>query len=102
MQPPDDVGLDWLNRDFISMMGVMMIALIGRTLMGSDPINVRRLIGESLLMIVGAVAMYVSGVLAELNGLQMLLIACTSSLGTVRGCEWIVRVVVAVYKVAKP
>ena len=102
MQPPDDVGLDWLNRDFVSLLSVMMIALIGRTLISSEPINVRRLLGESLLMVVGAVALYASGLLTGMNGLQMLLIACTSSLGTVRGCEWIVRVVVAIYKVAKP
>ena len=76
-------------REFLALVLMLVGAVVARALIADDVLDVRRLIGETILSVIGAVGIYYAGILQDLSMPEIIFMGACMSLGMVRGVQWL-------------
>jgi len=80
-----------IDKTMLTMIGLFMVAAIGRILVSNEPFDWRKFTGEVCLAIVGAVILYSFGMLQQMDFYQMLILGGLGGLGGVRLIEQFIK-----------
>lgn len=90
----------WADKHLYISMAVFMSVVLAYRLVGNEPINLRRLIGELILALVGAGVFHALGLLKGLSGPEYWLMIFLAAMGGLRSIEWSLKVFIALKKVS--
>ena len=88
----------WHEADLYIAMVVFGLVLFAKQLIGEDPIDPKRLLGELILSCTGAAIFHALGMLQGLHGPEYWLMIFLASLGGVRSAEWMMKIFIALKK----
>lgn len=97
MGTPGDSKVDWADKSLWVVVGLILLGHMARNLVSDEPFSLKKFIGEMMLAGIGAVVIYLLGVLQGLPEIQIILIGSLTSLGGVRALEWAAKI----YRLAK-
>jgi len=92
--------LNWADKSLWIVMGFILLGHVARNLVSDEPFNIRKFIGEMILAAIGAVSIYVMGLLQGLPEPQIIFIGLLTSLGGLRALEWAAKITRAVKKIS--
>ena len=88
----DTSVVNWTDRSLWVVVGIILLGHLARNLVSDEPFNLKKFIGEMLLSGIGAIAIYLLGILQGLPESQIILIGSLTSLGGVRALEWAAKI----------
>lgn len=98
--PENTVFSFWQDPKLYISMVIFGLVLFAKQLVGADPIDPKRLGGEVILSCLGAAVFHALGLLQSLSGPEYWLMIFMAALGGVRSIEWLVKIIIALKKVA--
>lgn len=81
------------SRTLWALVGIFLLGALSRILLTEERLTYRRVAGEILLALLGAVIMYTFGLMQEMPVSQMLFYGSFASLGTLRLLQLLIKVV---------
>lgn len=99
--PPDNdpfsdvagnTAVDWADKSLWIVVGLILLGHLARNLVSDEPFNFKKFVGEMVLAGIGAVVIYLLGVLQGLPEIQIILIGSLTSLGGIRALEWAAKI----------
>ena len=88
-----DVGApNWMDPQLWYFVVVFVMALLAKHLVSAEPLDKKRLAGEAILSIIGAIAFWAAGLLQGMSVLQMIFFGSMSALGGIRSIEWLIKI----------
>lgn len=104
--PPDtdplldvDVGevVNWADKSLWIVVGLILLGHLARNLVSDEPFKLKKFVGEMVLAGIGAIVIYLLGILQGLPEIQIVLIGSLTSLGGIRALEWAAKI----YRITK-
>lgn len=80
-----------LDRNFLAITALLVLGTMARSLLSNEPFDFRKLLGELILGLIGAVLLYAFGMLQNMSPMQMLFLGALGGLGGVRSLEWVIK-----------
>lgn len=77
---------------------MLWLGVVAGRLIGDEPLNLKKLVGELLLSFLFGVGLWAFGLLQGLSGLQLIALAAFSALGGGRTIELLIRLIVQLKK----
>lgn len=90
----------WADKHLYISMAVFMSVVLAYRLVGTEPINLRRLIGELILALVGAGFFHAFGLMKGLSGPEYWLMIFLAAMGGLRSIEWALKVFIALKRIS--
>lgn len=94
--PPEreivEQGFSWADQTLVSFIVMILMGAIARVFVSNEPLDLRKLAGEAMLAVLGAVMLYSFGLLQGLTVPQMMFLGALGGLGGVRLLEWIMKI----------
>lgn len=90
--PNDGQEVNWADKSLWIVIGMILLGHLARNLVSDEPFNLKKFIGEMVLAGIGAVVIYLMGVLQGMPPIQIILVGCLTSLGGIRVLEWLAKI----------
>lgn len=84
--------VNWADRSLWVVIGIVLLGHLARNLVSDEPFRLKKFVGEMLIAGIGAVVIYLMGILQGLPEAQIILIGSLTSLGGVRALEWAAKI----------
>lgn len=88
----EQTSVNWADKSLWVVVGLILLGHMARNLVSDEPFNLKKFIGEMLLAGIGAVVIYLFGILQGLPEIQIILIGSLTSLGGIRALEWAAKI----------
>lgn len=85
-------GFSWVDQTLLSFIVMILMGTLARVFMSNEPLDWRKLAGEAMLAVLGAVMLYSFGLLQGLTMPQMMFLGALGGLGGVRMLEWMIKI----------
>lgn len=85
-------AFSWADHTLLSFIAMVLMGTIARVFISNEPLDKRKLTGEMILAVLGAILLYSFGLLQGLTTPQMIFLGSLGSLGGVRLLEWLIKI----------
>lgn len=92
LNPSEEQMVNWADKSLWIVIGMILLGHLARNLVSDEPFNLKKFIGEMVLAGIGAVVIYLLGVLQGMPPIQIILVGCLTSLGGVRVLVWTAKI----------
>ena len=81
----------WQNHNMWLIVLMFVSGAVGRSLLNTEPFNSRRLAGEIILSVLGAITLYSFNLMQGMSTLQIIFLGGLASMGGVRSITWAIK-----------
>ena len=85
-------GEIWLDSQLWTVVVMVVSGYVGRALGAGKPISRRQLISDFILMVLGGLLLYFSGLMRGLDPLEMMIFGLLGGLGSVRLLQYVAQI----------